>query len=169
MDSLYDHHLEQKIDELINTEPIYNVGGYGNEIHEMSEMASLGFGQLALSNQPSFHIPFIYSELGNVSKSNKLITNLIKKLFKSDVDGYPGDEDNGSMSAWLIFSILGFYPFNPASGIFTFSGPIVKKAVINLKNSQLIIERDKINLDTVKNHFSYDSLMKGRYLADIIK
>lgn len=169
LDSLYDHHLEKKIDELIDTEPVYNVGAYGNEIHEMAEMASLGFGQLALSNQPSFHIPFIYSELGNVNKSNKLINNLIDKLFKPDIDGYPGDEDNGSMSAWLIFAILGFYPFNPASGIFTVSGPIVNKAVINLRNCQLIIEKDKINLNKVKIHFSYDSLMMGGYLADIIK
>ena len=168
LDKVYDYKLEDKIDELLATEPIYNVGGYGNEIHEMSEMASLGFGQLALSNQPSFHIPFIYSELGKIEKTNTLVKKLINKLFKSDVDGYPGDEDNGSMSAWVIFSLLGFYPFNPSSGIYTLSGPLVNKAIVHLEDGDLVIEKDTINLNKAKTHFSHETLIKAKNLKDIV-
>ena len=123
----------KKIDEMISTKPTYNVHTYGQEIHEMSEMASLGFGQLALSNQPSFHIPFIYAELGRVKKPINWLNHSLKKLFKPSFDGYPGDEDNGSMSTWLIFSCLGFYPMNPVSAEFVVSGPLFDKVTIHLE------------------------------------
>src|SRR5699024_1826322 len=51
----------QNLDQLFAAEPRFKVGGYGCEIHEMSEMAAVDFGQCAISNQPSFHIPFLYA------------------------------------------------------------------------------------------------------------
>jgi putative alpha-1,2-mannosidase len=53
--------FEEKLIDLCNQAPRYNVEGYGFEIHEMSEMAATEFGQLAISNQPSFHYPFLFS------------------------------------------------------------------------------------------------------------
>ncbi|MCU0104107.1 GH92 family glycosyl hydrolase [Acholeplasma vituli] len=169
LDTLYNHKLSEKIDELLTTEPNYNVHMYGQEIHEMSEMASLGFGQLALSNQPSFHIPFIYAELGNIKKTNQLVESLVKKLFKPGYDGYPGDEDNGSMSTWLIFSCLGFYPMDPVSTRFVVSGPLFDRVTIHLEQGNFVIEKSKINLDTCKTHFDYADLIKGGHLAELIK
>jgi predicted alpha-1,2-mannosidase len=169
LDALYNHKLNEKIDEMISIKPTYNVHTYGQEIHEMSEMASLGFGQLALSNQPSFHIPFIYAELGQVKKTNQLVESLVKKLFKPSFDGYPGDEDNGSMSTWLIFSCLGFYPMNPVSAEFVVSGPLFDKVTIHLEQGDFVIEKNKIDLDTCKTHFDYADLMKGGSLADLLK
>ena len=158
-----------KIDELISIKPKFNVGSYGHEIHEMSEMASHGFGQLAISNQPSFHIPFIYAELGNVKKTNELVKKLVDKLFKPSLDGYPGDEDNGSMSAWLIFALLGFYPLNPASGVYTVSGPIVRKAIIDLSGKKLIIDKNLIDLNNIKTHITHAELVSGGKLSDKLK
>lgn len=103
----------KKIDELFETKPDYEVIGYDCEIHEITEMAAADFGQCAISNQPSFHIPYIYSELGYVEKSAYWAEKLCKEAFSYKDDGFPGDEDNGTMAIWYIFSVMGFYPFCP--------------------------------------------------------
>ena len=105
--------LIAKLDELFATPPYYNIGGYGCEIHEMTEMAAVDFGQCAISNQPSFHIPYIYSELGDVEKTAYWVRKLCDEAFSFTDDGFPGDEDNGSMAAWYILSTLGIYDVCP--------------------------------------------------------
>jgi len=105
--------LIQKLDELFATPPKYRVFGYNNEIHEMTEMALVDFGQMAISNQPSFHLPFLYSALGAQEKTDYWVQKLAEEAFSSADDGYPGDEDNGTTSAWYIFATLGFYRLCP--------------------------------------------------------
>lgn len=105
--------LIAKLDELFKANPKFTVGTYDNEIHEMSEMASIDFGQCAISNQPSFHIPWLYSYLGNKEKTEYWVKKISEELFSYKEDGFPGDEDNGTMSAWYIFACLGFYPMCP--------------------------------------------------------
>lgn len=105
--------LIEKIDELFAARPDYTIVGYGCEIHEITEMAAVDFGQCAISNQPSFHIPYIYSALGEVEKTAYWVEKLCKEAFSYEDDGFPGDEDNGTMAIWYIFGILGFYPFCP--------------------------------------------------------
>lgn len=104
--------LLAKLDDLFAAEPIYRTGGYGGEIHEMTEMAAQDFGQCAISNQPSFHLPFLYSLLGREDTASTWVKRLCT-AFSSKNDGYPGDEDNGTMSAWYIFACLGIYPVCP--------------------------------------------------------
>ncbi|RTK48048.1 alpha-1,2-mannosidase, partial [Enterococcus faecalis] len=65
--------FEAKLIDLCNQEPRYTTEGYGFEIHEMSEMAALDFGQLAISNQPSFHYPYLFSYLGKPEMAQPLI------------------------------------------------------------------------------------------------
>ncbi len=101
-----------KLDALFAQKPEYAVGGYGREIHEMTELAALDFGQCAISNQPSFHIPFLYAVLGEEEKASRIVKQLTA-LFRAEPQGYPGDEDNGSASAWYIFAVLGIYPVCP--------------------------------------------------------
>ena len=119
------------IDKLFELPPIFEVGYRKKEIHEMTEMASVDFGQCALSNQPSFHIPYIYSYMGAMDKTCYQVRRAVKELFNCSEDGFPGDEDTGSMSAWYIFSTLGFYPFTPATGEYILASPSVKGAVIH--------------------------------------
>lgn len=120
--------LLEKIDEIFNTPPTFRVFGYGGEIHEMSEMAQVDFGQCAISNQPSFHIPYIYAYLGETGKAEYWIHKMCKELFSSEM-GYPGDEDNGSMSAWYILSTLGMYPLCAGREMVKIK-PLVKSAKI---------------------------------------
>lgn len=122
--------LIEKLDELFAKKPLYRVFGYGGEIHEMTEMAQVELGQCAISNQPSFHIPFIYAELGYPQKTEYWVEKICKELFKADTKGYPGDEDNGSMSAWYIFAVLGMYPICPGKKEKVSFKPLVKSAKI---------------------------------------
>jgi len=121
----------KKLDELFSTQPIFRTFGYnGYEIHEMSEMAIADFGQCAISNQPSFHIPFLYSVLGQQEKTDYWVERMANEAFSPDVDGYPGDEDNGTTSAWYIFACLGFYRLCPGKDEWIPCKRLVKKAKI---------------------------------------
>ena len=93
--------------------PLFETTGYGYEIHEMSEMATAPFGQIAISNQPSFHIPYLFRYSNYPDYTALLIKTLRQKAFHPSWEAYPGDEDNGSLSAWYIWSALGFYPTCP--------------------------------------------------------
>lgn len=128
----------EKLIELCNQPPRFDVTGYGFEIHEMSEMAAIEFGQLALSNQPSFHYPYLFSYVGKPEMAQPLIKNLLTECFSSESDGYPGDEDNGSMAGWYLFNSLGFYPVTPGSGEYVIGMPLVKRAVLALSNGQTL-------------------------------
>ncbi len=110
--------LLKKIDELFATPPAYENAGYGCEIHEMTEMAAADFGQCAISNQPSFHLPYIYSEIGDVEKTSYWVEKMCNEVFSFENDGFPGDEDNGSMALWYVFSTIGIYPFCPGRNEF---------------------------------------------------
>ena len=107
--------LLEKLDELFATPPYYDTEGYGREIHEMTEMASLNFGQCAINNQPSFHLPFIYAYFGEREKTNYWAHKIATEAFSYKEDGFPGDDDNGTTSAWYIFTCLGMYPLCPGS------------------------------------------------------
>ncbi|MBQ7901076.1 MAG: GH92 family glycosyl hydrolase [Clostridia bacterium] len=110
--------LLAKLDELFNQKPFYRVGGYGVEIHEMTEMAAADFGMCAISNQPSFHLPYIYAHFGEYAKAQYWVERMCDEAFSYADDGFPGDEDTGSMAAWYILSRIGMYPLCPADDYF---------------------------------------------------
>ena len=123
--------LIEKLDAFFATAPNYRVHGYGGEIHEMTEMAAVDYGQCAISNQPSFHIPYIYAYLGETEKARYWVHRMALEAFSSDDDGFPGDEDNGTMAAWYIFSCLGMYPLCPGKTEFVKIPAIAKNWKIN--------------------------------------
>ena len=103
-------------------------------------MAAIDFGQLAISNQPSFHYPFLFSYIGKPEMAQPLLKQLMQ-TFNASPTGYPGDEDNGSMSAWYIFNSLGFYPVTPGTGEYVIGMPLVQTAEVKLSNGkQLTIQ-----------------------------
>ena len=104
--------------------PLFETTGYGYEIHEMSEMATAPFGQLAISNQPSFHIPYLFRYSNYPQYTSLLIKTLRQKAFRSGWDAYPGDEDNGSLSAWYVWSALGLYPTCPGKANYDLGIPL---------------------------------------------
>lgn len=107
--------LIKKLDELFSSPPDFKVGTYGAEIHEMTEMATADFGQFAVSNQPSFHLPFLYAAIGFPERCAEIVRLTAEEAFSAEEDGFPGDEDNGSMSAWYLWCCLGRYPLCPGS------------------------------------------------------
>ena len=70
-------------------------------------------GQFSMGNEPSLHIPYLYNYAGEPWRTQKRIRNLLNQWFRPDVMGVPGDEDGGGMSAFVVFSQLGFYPVTP--------------------------------------------------------
>ncbi|MBQ7687858.1 MAG: GH92 family glycosyl hydrolase [Clostridia bacterium] len=122
--------LIEKIDALFATLPVYENVGYGAEIHEMTEMAAADFGQCAISNQPSFHIPYIYAALGDVEKSSYWVEKICREAFSYEDDGFPGDEDNGSMALWYVFACIGIYPFCPGKNEYVRTKKLVRSVKI---------------------------------------
>lgn len=144
--------LIRKLDEFFAAPPEFRVGGYGREIHEMTEMADKDWGQCAISNQPSFHIPFIYAYLGCPEKTHYHVERICREGFSSDEEGFPGDEDNGSMSAWYLFACMGIYPICPGKPVFTVSQPLIEEVRILGKS---------LKLSGAECVISYDELMKS--------
>ena len=96
--------------------------------------ASGFIGQYAHGNEPSHHIAYFYDYSGKPWKTQYLCAKIMNEQFTDTPSGYSGNEDCGQMSAWYILSAMGFYPFNPANGIYAIGSPQLKKAVINLEN-----------------------------------
>ena len=93
-------------------------------------------GQFCMGNEPSFHIPYLYNHCGQAYKTQRKIHELIDLWFKDSPLGICGDEDGGAMSAFLVFSAMGFYPVNPASGEYDIGSPIFDKVEIDLPNGK---------------------------------
>lgn len=126
--------------------PLFETTGYGYEIHEMSEMATAPLGQLAISNQPSFHIPYLFRYSNYPQYTSLLIKTLRQKAFRAGWDAYPGDEDNGSLSAWYVWSALGLYPTCPGKASYDLGIPLFDHLRVYLakKTSGWIFVRNKI-------------------------
>lgn len=137
--------FEAKLIDLCNQEPRYTTEGYGFEIHEMSEMAALDFGQLAISNQPSFHYPYLFSYLGKPEMAQPLIKQLLTQCFNDSPKGFPGDEDNGSMAGWYIFNSLGFYPVTPGTGEYVIGMPLFDQATLHLASGKDLVIKSTPN------------------------
>ncbi len=133
-----DKAFENVIVKLGNTPPDYTVEGYGHVIHEMAEMEVNGFGQINVGNQPSFHLPYLYTFIKKAYFAQPLLKQALTRLFNSGWQGYPGDEDNGSMSSWYIFNSLGFYPFCPGTGEYLIGMPIFDEAIVHLSNGKTV-------------------------------
>ncbi len=121
-----------KLDELFEAPPHYRVQGYGFEIHEMTEMALKDWGQMAISNQPSFHLPYLYAALGAQEKTDYYVHKLVREAFSPEIDGYPGDEDTGTTSAWYILATLGLYRLCPGKDEWIRSEKLVKSYQMNV-------------------------------------
>ena len=134
--------LGRKLDQFFSTpETATFPGSYGGPIHEMREAKEVRLGQWGLSNQVSHHIPYMYDYAGEPSKAAAVVREALSRTFVgSDIgEGYPGDEDNGEMSAWQIFSSLGFYPLQMGSPTYAIGSPLYTKATIHLQNGKDIV------------------------------
>lgn len=132
--------------------PLFETTGYGYEIHEMSEMATAPFGQIAISNQPSFHIPYLFRYSDYPDYTALLIKTLRQKAFQPSWEAYPGDEDNGSLSAWYIWSALGFYPTCPGKPSYDLGIPLFDHLRVYLAKEDKWLD---IHTKQNHNHFNF--------------
>ncbi|MFX3842762.1 GH92 family glycosyl hydrolase [Streptococcus suis] len=140
--------------QLCNQEPYFSPEQYGYEIHEMSEMAQVNLGQLAISNQPSFHIPYLFQWSTKPEYTSLLIHKIRQTAFKTGFQAYPGDEDNGSLSAWYIFSCLGFHPVCPGKADYQIGLPHFKEVDL------LLADQHKLTISTPKSDANFQFVKK---------
>lgn len=127
--SLYGENADfiRKVSDIFLTPPLYYAENYKREIHEMTEMAFADFGQCAISNQPSFHLPYLFAYMGIQHRTDYWVERICKEAFSYDESGFPGDEDNGATASWYIFSMLGLYPICPGKAEYV-KGPMQVKS-----------------------------------------
>ena len=89
-------------------------------------------GQFSMANEPSLRIPYLYNYAGEPWKTQKRVRNLLRQWFRNDLMGVPGDEDGGGLSAFVVFSSLGFYPVTPGLPMYVIGSPVFEHASIDL-------------------------------------
>ncbi|MEY4586938.1 MAG: hypothetical protein RIT05_1356, partial [Bacteroidota bacterium] len=105
-------------------------------------------GQYAHGNEPSHHIIYLYTALGAPEKAAYWVRIVADSMYKNGPDGLTGNDDCGQMSAWYIWSVLGMYPLNPASGQYVFGLPLIKEASLVMPQNRKV----KIQVITIPGH-----------------
>ncbi|MBN2174635.1 MAG: GH92 family glycosyl hydrolase [Bacteroidales bacterium] len=101
-------------------------------------------------NEPGHHIPYLYNYTGHPEKTQERVRMICNTMYRNTPDGLCGNDDCGQMSAWYIFSVLGFYPVCPGSDTYALGSPLVKLAVIDLGNGKtLTIKTENQSLENV--------------------
>lgn len=124
------------LEEMLSRAPDFNVGVYGQEIHEMSEMAAVSFGQYAHGNQPVHHVLYIFAAAGRPDRTRHWTRKVMEELYTSQ--SFDGDEDTGSMSAWFILSALGFYPLCPGKPEYTLGQSFFPAVTVHLPQGKTL-------------------------------
>ncbi len=135
-------------------------------------------GQYSMGNEPSFHIPYLFNYTNSPWKTQQKIRLLLSTWFKDNIFGIPGDEDGGGMSAFVVFSSMGFYPITPGLPVYTIGSPVFSKITISLENGKKFtvvahqcseinkyIQSGRMNGTTLKTPwFTHEQLMNGGIL-----
>ena len=94
-------------------------------------------GQFSMANEPSLHIPYLYNYADQPWLTQKTVRKLLREWFRNDLMGVPGDEDGGGMSAFVVFSQMGFYPVTPGDPLYTIGSPVFEHVSMDLANGQV--------------------------------
>ncbi len=159
---------KQAFTQQLNT--FFEIRGEGDNKHLGQEGL---IGQYAHGNEPSHHIAYLYAYSNKPEKGLELIKKIYHQFYNDTPNGITGNDDCGQMSAWYIFSTLGFYPVNPANGEFVLGMPQVKYAKVSVnKNKYLEISADSLTKSTLREvlynsekidgvTIDYHTIMKG--------
>jgi len=148
LDSLFTMQLPDKYFE--HTEDISRDGIIGNYVH---------------GNEPSHHVAYLYNWVGQPYKTQQRVRMILNAMYKPTPNGLGGNDDAGQMSAWYIFSSLGFYPVAPGSPDYSLGSPLVKEAVLNLENGKTFTITAKNQ--SVKNVYVQKIELNGRPLTGL--
>nr|WP_277926300.1 GH92 family glycosyl hydrolase [Aestuariivivens sediminicola] len=160
-----------------------SMGGQNSFVKKLDEVFEKN--QFDMANEPDIAYPYLYNFTNGFEwKTQDRVSDLIQKYFTNKPDGLPGNDDTGTMSAWLIYSMMGLYPVLPAKPLYTITTPVFDKITLHLddtyyKNKNLIIEKKGeghiesifIGNTTQKTWFvSHDELVNsGRLLINLKK
>lgn len=159
--------LEAQLDELFTAEA--ETSG-----RNQADITGL-IGQYAHGNEPSHHMAYLYNFVNKPHKTQEKVHQILTELYTNAPDGISGNEDCGQMSAWYVFSSLGFYPVTPASNQYIIGTPLFDKATINLENGKqftitahnlsdtnIYIENVNLNGKALnKTYISHNDIMSG--------
>jgi predicted alpha-1,2-mannosidase len=121
LDSLFTMHIDEKYIE--KNEDITRDGIIGNYVH---------------GNEPGHHIPYLYNWTDQPHKTQQRVRMIMDTMYGPTANGLCGNDDAGQMSAWYIFSSLGFYPVTPGSPYYAIGSPKITKATIKLENGNTL-------------------------------
>lgn len=164
------------LEEMLAQPPVFHVGSYGQEIHEMSEMAAVDFGQYAHSNQPVHHVLYMFTMAGRRDRTQYWVHRVLNELYSPD--NFAGDEDTGSMAAWYVLSSLGIFSMCPGKPEWVLGAPLFDQADIVFPDGREIrIEAhskkpgaffNHVTLNGVEHHentVQHAAFLKGARLA----
>jgi len=156
-----------ELEKMITMFPDFETGAYGSEIHEMSEMAAVNFGQYAHSNQPSHHILYVFTVAGRQDRTAHWTKRVMDELYTPDL--LAGDEDTGSMAAWYVLSSLGFYPLCPGKPEYILGAPLFPRSTVHLPNGKtLVVENAYKGRSAVRTSLDGKPLLGGSIEHDEI-
>lgn len=95
-------------------------------------------GQFTMANEPSLHIPYLYNYAGQPWMTQKRVRQVLKTWFRNDVMGIPGDEDGGGLTAFAVFSSIGFYPVTPGFPAYNIGSPLFSRIKVRLGNGRIL-------------------------------
>ena len=135
-------------------------------------------GQYAHGNEPSHHMAYLYNFVNKPHKTQEKVYQILTQLYKNTPDGISGNEDCGQMSAWYVFSSMGFYPVTPASNTYIIGNPLFNKTTINLENGNQFtvvahnISDENMYIESVslngklldRTYLKHDEIMNGGIL-----
>lgn len=147
LDTLFSMHLPDTFFE--HTEDITREGIIGGYVH---------------GNEPAHHVAYFYNWTNQPWKTQAQIRKILDMQYKPTPDGLGGNDDCGQMSAWYIFSSLGFYPVAPGSDEYAIGSPVVNNAILTLENGNQF----KINVinQSAKNIYVQKVLLNGTIIKD---
>jgi len=117
-------------------------------------------GQFVMGNEPSFHIPYLYNYTGSPWKTQKRIRMLLDTWFTDNLFGIPGDEDGGGMTAFVVFSMMGFFPVTPGVPVYNIGSPVFENVSIRLPNGKTFTVVAKNNFG--KNIYIQSATLNGK-------
>lgn len=137
--------------------------------------ASGFIGQYAHGNEPSQHCAYLYDYIGRPERTAYYVNKIINEQYKNNSGGYSGNDDCGQMSSWYVFSSMGFYPTDPASGRYDFGSPQFRHVEISLHGDRkfviisdrkgaedYVIKSVKLNGRPLKRHYiTHEEIING--------
>jgi predicted alpha-1,2-mannosidase len=162
LDSLFTMYLPDSF--FAETEDITREGIIGNYVH---------------GNEPSHHVPYLYNYADSPRNTQYWVRHILDTKYLPAPDGLSGNDDCGQMSAWYVFSALGFYPMTPGSDRYDLGSPLVKNATLELENGKtftvtainqgqqnIYVKKAELNGSKLGRHYiTHDEIMQGGHLV----